>query len=127
MDVKPVRRRVLIRELDYNKMIHRHGNYGGIVFDGMLLYNTTQFEPVSRDSIEKEIVWTELQGQRRHWQYFDRGIRQIFHGMKDYLYNPKYAAWRVFWDEHGYLCVQARSNTPSSRIGWGVFEYTPYL
>ena len=121
--MKKIRRRVLIREYDYRKMINRA--WGGIVFDGMMLYTRSEFTPLTRDAIEKEVVWQSLSGSsRQHWQYRDKP-RQMFDGMKDYLYNPQYARWKVIWDEEDYLCVQARVNTPVSRIGWGVFEYDP--
>jgi len=123
--MKKIRRRVLIREYDYRKMVTNA--YGGIMFDGMMLYNRSEFTPLTRDAIEKEVVWSNLTGDsRKLWQYRNRD-RQMFHGMKDYLYNPRYMEWKVIWDEEDYLCVQARSNTPCSRIGWAVFEYTPYL
>ena len=123
--MRPIRRRVLIRESDYQRMVTNA--YGGIVFDGMMLYNHSEFDALTQTKIEQEIAWAVLQNRRHVWQYASRGVKNIFFGMKDYLYNPRYADWRSFWDDQGYLCVQARSNTPVSKVGWATFEYNPYL
>jgi hypothetical protein len=123
--VKPIRRRVVIRELDYRKIVTNA--YGGIVYDGMMLYNHSEFDALTQTKIEQEIAWAVLQSRRHVWQYASRGVKSIFYGMKDYLYNPRYADWSTFWDAEGYLCVRARSNTPASRVGWATFEYNPYL
>ena len=123
--MKKIRRRVLIREHDYRRMVTNA--QGGIVYDGMMLYNHSEFVPVSQTSIEKEILWSKLANKRQVWMYAGRGAKNIFDGMKDYLYDPRYDIWAKSWDEDGYLCVRARSNTPVSRIGWATFEYNPYL
>lgn len=122
--MKHIRRKVLIREMDYNKLVTNA--YGGIVFGGMMLYNYSEFEPLTRDAIEKEVVWSNLTNGRQVWQYRHKD-RQMFDGMKDYLYNPRYMVWKVVWDKDNYLCVQARVNTPISRVGWATFEYNPWL
>ena len=121
--MKKVRRRVLIREYDYQKMIQNA--YGGIVFDGMMLYNRSSFTPLTRKDIEKEVMWDSLSGGHKGkiWEGIHRKDNRIFDGMRDHLYNIRYASWRTVWDDDGYLCVQARSNTPISRVGWGIFEY----
>jgi hypothetical protein len=123
--MKKIRRRVLIRESDYCKIVTNA--VGGIIFDGMMLYTHSEFEPLTQIKIEQEETWAILQNRRHVWQYASRGVKNIFFGMKDYLYNPRYADWQSFWDDEGYLCVQARSNTPVSRVGWATFEYNPYL
>ena len=123
--MRQVRRRVLIREMDYRRMITNA--YGGVVYDGMMLYNRSEFEPLTKTRIEQEEAWSVLSNKRHVWMYASRGISNIFYGMSDYLYNPRYAEWRKTWDEDEYLCVQARVNTPRSRIGWATFEYIPYL
>ena len=46
----------------------------------------------------------------------------LLYNLKDYLYNQKYYEWNVSLDDDGYVCVQARKNTPKTRIGWAVFE-----
>ena len=42
--------------------------------------------------------------------------------IKGYLYNEKYIEWNAEYDEDVYIWVQARKNTPRSRLGWGYFE-----
>ena len=123
--MKPIRRRVLIREYDYRKMVTNA--YGGIIYDGMMLYNKSEFIPLTKIMIEQEEAWAVLSNKRHVWMYASRGINNIFYGMADYLYNPRYESWAKSWDEDEYLCVQARVNTPRSRIGWATFEYCPYL
>lgn len=112
---------MLIREYDYLKIISN--DWGGIVFDGMMLYNRSSFDPLTRAAIEKEIIWEKLtSSSKKIWQHHD-SVHKILDGMKDWLYNARYADWKVSWDDDDYLCVQARSNTPRSRLGWAVFEY----
>lgn len=118
--MKPVRRRVLIREYDYKKMISN--STGSVIDRGVTLYNRSEFIPVTREEIEKEAMWNTLSNKPVRWLYRNHD-KQIFDGMHDYLYNIKYTKWKSFWDPDGYLCVQSRSNTPVSRIGWGIFEY----
>ena len=46
----------------------------------------------------------------------------LIYQLRDYLYDDRYYKWQVNVDNDGYLCVQARKNTPKTRLGWGVFE-----
>ena len=84
VQMKPIRRRVLIREMDYRRMITNA--YGGVIYDGMMLYNRSEFEPLTKTRIEQEEAWAVLSDKRHVWQYASRGINHIFTGMKDYLY-----------------------------------------
>ena len=110
--IKTLRRRVLIRQYDFDRMhkraVPRH-------------YDTGTFEPITRDAIEKEKIWNELRSRPRTWLYYGRDIDQILDGMKDYTYNSQYLRWKKSWNEQGVLCVQSRSNHPPSPLGWGTF------
>jgi len=46
----------------------------------------------------------------------------MLYQLRDYLYDKRYYDWRVSIDDQGFICVQARKNTPKTRLGWGVFE-----
>jgi hypothetical protein len=41
---------------------------------------------------------------------------------QDSLYDQKYKAWKVYWDEEGFMVIQSRRNAQPSRLGWAVFE-----
>lgn len=113
--LKTMRRRVLIREYDYVRMVKRAVPE---------LYDTAEFEPITKHSIEQEKMWSTLQSKRVLWLYEGKGIRQIFHGMRDYLYSERYLRWNPIWDNDNYLCVQSRHDYPPSRMGWGIFTVT---
>jgi hypothetical protein len=88
-----------------------------------MIYNRSTFEPLTKKKIEQDRAWSCLQGNRQLWQYINYGVRDIFWGMQDYLYNRQYESWKRDWDDDGYLYIQARSNTPRSIMGWAIFEY----
>lgn len=111
--IRTLKRRVLIREYDYVRMVKRAVP---------LHYDTASFESITRESIEKEKIWNELKGRSTNmWLYYNRNINQILDGMKDWTYNPQYIRWKKLWNEQGVLCVQSRSNHPPSELGWATF------
>ena len=118
METRTLKRKVLIREYDY-KRVERDSlmdrDYG-------VLYDRASFTPVTFDDLEKHQIIELLKGKTEPtWRDLEQPARALYN-VKDHLYDNRYFDWRVTFDEEGYLCVQARKNTPLSRIGWGIFE-----
>jgi hypothetical protein len=125
MALRTLRRKVIIREYDYNKV--RDQALGGLIFfDGMGLYDRAEFTPLNQETLEKLKVVEILKGKTNTpilEADLDLKIPSLLvRQLKDYLYDDRYYRWSVTTDDYGYLCVQARKNTPKSRLGWAVFE-----
>jgi hypothetical protein len=115
-------RRIIIREYDFNRV--RDEAFSVIMGEGSL-YDRAEFTPMSNDTLEKLKLVELLKGKRTQLSQAALNLEipaLTLYQLKDYLYSEKYCQWKVTIDEDGYLCVQARKNTPKSRIGWGVFE-----
>lgn len=124
MKSRTLKRRVIIREYDFNKIKEQAL---GSFYDGHALYDRVNFIPLNQEGLEKLKVMELLKGKKGplteiNWDLTMPAL--LLWQLKDYLFNDRYTEWNVFTDEEGYLCVQARKNTPVSRIGWGEFEKT---
>lgn len=89
------------------------------------LYDRASFLPLNQDNLEKLKVEEILRGKTAGLKSVDWNLKMpavLVAQLKDYLYNNRYYDWQVTIDEEGYICVQARKNTPKSRLGWGIFE-----
>lgn len=118
MKTRTLKRRVLIREYDFKKVRAQAFQPVGL----STLYDRASFTPVSLDNIEKQQIIDLLKGKTTPmWSDLSLPAIALFN-VKDHLYDSRYYNWHVTFDEDGYLCVQARKNTPLSRIGWGIFE-----
>jgi len=120
---RTLRRRVIIREYDYEKV---KVEATGLYFDGVALYDRTSFMPINQDALEKLKMMDILKGKMHtpllETKYDLKFPAALLWELKDYLYNKRYCNWLVTTDDDGFMCVQARSNTPKSRLGWAVFE-----
>jgi len=114
-----LRRRVIIREYDYTRLERQALG----LFFGHTLYDRANFTPLTRDSLEKAAVVLALKGDPK-WHKFSPPLYPVhFLGLfKDFLYDQDYLKWTVTWDEQGSMWVQARKNTPRTRLGWAVLE-----
>ena len=118
MAVKVLKRKVLIREYDYRKVQREAFTPVGI----SALYDRASFNPIKLDDLEKQRIMDYLKGKEEPlWKNLDMPSIALYN-VKDHLYDKRYCDWNVTYDDEGYLCVQARKNTPLSRIGWGIFE-----
>lgn len=118
MAVRTLRRKVLIREYDYARVKREAFNMVGV----SALYDRAEFTPIKLDDLEKQRIVDYLKGKEEPlWRDLEMPATALYN-VKDHLYDQRYFGWMVNYDEEGYLCVQARKNTPLSRIGWGVFE-----
>ena len=126
MAIRILRRKVIIREYDYSKV--QEQAFAPLDFMGLkdTLYDRGSFTPLSQENLEKLKMIDHLKGKKRtpliesKWNLKNPAL--LLWDLKDYLYNERYIDWNVTVDEDGYVCVQARKNTPKSRIGWAVFE-----
>lgn len=123
MAIRTLRRKVIIREYDFEKL--KVQALGGLIYDSAALYDRASFMPLNQDALEKLKIVDLLKGKHTPLSELDINLKipaLFLRQLRDYLYNTKYIEWTVTVDEEGYVCVQARKNTPKSRIGWGVFE-----
>lgn len=118
MATRILKRKVLIREYDFDKVKRQAFSPVGIA----ALYDRASFTPVTFNDIEKQQIIELLKGKEETtWRDLQQPALALY-GVRDHLYDPRYYDWHVTFDDEGYLCVQARKNTPKSRMGWGVFE-----
>ena len=122
MAKKVVRRRVIMREYDYRK-ITKDGT--GVLYNHMVLYTSSSFEPMTKTSIEQDAMWGVLKNQSGPKFKVSKYPLDIFDDVTAWLYSSNYKTWHKWWDDQGYLLIQARKNTPVSRVGWATFEYRP--
>jgi len=123
MAIRTLKRKIIIREYDFNKVREQVLSIDEGVLDS--LYDRASFVPLSQHNLEKLKVEEILKGKPNIFKDINIDLKMpslLIAQMRDYLYNTKYYDWRITVDEEGYLCVQARKNTPKSRLGWGVFE-----
>lgn len=123
MALRTLRRKVIIREYDFNKVAREAT---GVHHDGQSLYDRVSFIPLNQESLEKLKVLELLKGKehtplvKSDWN--DNVPAMLLCQLRDYLYDKKYYDWHVTIDDAGFLCVQSRKNTPKTRLGWAVFE-----
>ena len=125
MAIRTLRRKVIIREYDFNKV--RDQAFAPLACMGILdtLYDRAEFIPLNQDNLEKLKVVEILKGKHstlKDIRWENTMPSRLVAQFKDYLYNTRYYDWQVTIDEEGFICVQARKNTPKSRLGWGIFE-----
>lgn len=125
MAIRTLRRKVIIREYDFNKV--KEQAFLPLACMGVpdTLYDRATFIPINQDNLEKLKVEEILKGKTAVLKSVDWNLKMpaiLVAQLKDYLYNNRYYDWQVSIDEEGYLCVQARKNTPKTRLGWGIFE-----
>lgn len=121
MKTRTLKRKVIIREYDFERVKRE-----AFVPVGLgSIYDRAQITLLNQDSLEKIKLEQILRGKTSPFTVINtEGTKpyQLLCGLKDYLYNSKYLDWHVTEDEEGYICVQARKNTPKSRLGYAVFE-----
>ena len=125
MAIRTLRRKVIIREYDFNKV--RDQAFAPLACMGIIdtLYDRANFLPLNQENLEKLKVAEILRGKSstlKDIRWENTMPSRLVAQFKDYLYNTRYYDWQVTIDEEGYICVQARKNTPKSRLGWGIFE-----
>ncbi len=125
MAIRTLRRKVIIREYDFEKV--RQQAFAPLACMGITdsLYDRAEFTAINQENLEKLKVLEILKGKQSKLSEIELDLKRpaiLVAHLRDYLYNNKYYIWNVTVDEEGYVCVQARKNTPKSRLGWAVFE-----
>lgn len=123
MTKRILRRKVIIREYDFERV--KAQAFAPLTFMGTIeaLYDRAEFVPLNRDSLEKENLIKILKNPQKDNPFKPTQVPALFlYNVKDYLYNEKYINWKVEYDEDGHIWVQSRKNTPRSKLGWGFFE-----
>jgi hypothetical protein len=125
MKKRTLRRKVIIREYDFNKV--KDQAFAPLACMGLIdsLYDRADFIPINQENLEKLKLVEILKGKTSKLTEVELNLKKpaiLVAQLRDYLYNAKYYQWHVTVDEEGYVCVQARKNTPKSRLGWAVFE-----
>jgi len=113
---KILRRRCIIRQYDFLKVKAKDPSN--------LLYDSYEFNPFTKTSLDQEMMWSELKGkplqnEARWWDSMPP--KSYISRMRDSLYDESYLNWIIWYDEDGYICIRARRNTPESFLGWGIF------
>jgi hypothetical protein len=122
MALRTLKRRVIIREYDFDK-IKSYALSTGKYQDEYTLYDRADFFPFTRDILEKEYMLKILGDKtKKNFARPSEHPANWLYDMKDYLYSEKYIHYHPVYDEDGFIYVQARMNTPRTRIGWGIFE-----
>lgn len=122
MQNRTLTRKIIIREYDFNRV--RDEAFSVVMGHGAL-YDRAEFTPLNHDNLEKLKLIELLKGKNTLLSVATVNLEFpaiTLYQLKDYLYSEKYCRWKVTIDDDGFLCVQARNNTPKSRIGWGVFQ-----
>lgn len=121
MAIRTIKRRIIIREYDFERVKREAFLPIGLGS----LYDRAHITFLNQDGLEKIRLEQILRGKTGPLTQMETEITKphiILYGLRDFLYNSKYLDWRVTTDEEGYICVQARKNTPKSRLGYAVFE-----
>jgi hypothetical protein len=118
MKERTLRRRCIIRETDFEKV--KRQAFKPIGVD--VLYDRADWRPITRESIERDMIMKGLRGQRmpRGGSWLIPEDYLLY--SQDSLYDQRYTRWNVRYDSEGYLVVQPRSNLKTVRLGWAVFE-----
>lgn len=115
---KTLKRRVIIRECDYEKIAPQ------IVRDK--LYDSLEFVPLTLKEMEHENIIFLLKNPEKMdklpWPVSSINNINLWR-LEHLCYNKQYTRWRVTVDyPDGQVWVQSRINVDPSRLGWGVFE-----
>lgn len=121
MAIRTVRRRIIIREYDFERVKREAFLPIGLGS----IYDRAHITLLNRDGLEKIKLEQILRGKTGPLSEIETELtkpHKLLCGLRDFMYNSKYLDWKITEDEDGYICVQARKNTPRSRLGYAVFE-----
>lgn len=125
MAIRTLRRKVIIREYDFERVRDQAFAPLAMMGSSETLYDRAEFVPLNQENLEKLKVIDILRSKKTKISEVDLDLKRpalLMSQLRDYLYSDKYYKWHVTVDEEGYICVQARKNTPKTRLGWAIFE-----
>lgn len=112
---KLVRRRVLIREYDYEKKLKPQAKW---------LYSNISFEPVNQKTLEQEYMWATLQDKHPPRTLSIPALLSWVNSSGiGTVYNLRYNNYDYCWDSNGDAVIWYAVNKPRSRLGWATLEY----
>ena len=112
---KLVRRRVLIREYDYERSLKHKAKW---------LYSNITFEPINQTTLEHEYMWATLQNKHPpRTLSIPALLSWVNSSGVGTVYNLKYNNYHHDWDSNGDAVIWYSINKPRSRLGWAILEY----
>ena len=123
MAIRTLKRKVIIREYDFEKV--KDQAFAPLFMMGLTetLYDRAEFTPFTRDTIGQDYLMKILGDKtKKNFARPNQHPANWLFDMKDFLYNEKYIDYHPEYGEDGFIYVQARKNTPRSKLGWAIFE-----
>lgn len=123
---KILKRKVIIREYDYQKIKKQVQSYNKKNKD--TLYDSVTFIPITKDSLEKDYIIYLLTKKENEKISFQDPFRpteyplSYLRHMQNKLYDKEYINWKVRYDEDGYIVIRYNDRTPETMLGWALFE-----
>jgi hypothetical protein len=112
---KLVRRRVLIREYDYERKLKPKAKW---------LYSNITFEPINQATLEQEYMWATLQDKHPpRTLSIPALLSWVNNSGTGIVYSLKYHNYDYAWDSNGDAVIWYAVNKPRSRLGWAILEY----
>lgn len=112
---KLIRRRVLIREYDYEKKLKPQAKW---------LYSNISFEPINRTILEQEYMWATLQNKNPpKTTSIPALLSWVNSSGIGTVYSLRYSNYDYAWDSNGDAVIWYAVNKPRSRLGWATLEY----
>jgi hypothetical protein len=125
--MKLLRRKIIIREYDFNKIKTKAT---AKVDRYETLYDRATFTPITKDELEKEYLIFLLtkdegvgktQNAMDHWKPTEFPSSYLYH-MRKKLYSEEYTRWNIRFDNNGHLYIRYNKATPETKLGWAIFE-----
>lgn len=112
--MKKLVRSVIIREYDFKHKLKPRCK---------ALYDECEFEPMTRDGLEKEHMLHVLKGNTEHFANYTKP-KDMLYDVKSWLYSKDYIRNDVVveYDDTGFLWIQYRKNTPKTKLGWAKLQ-----
>lgn len=115
---KTLRRRIIMREYDYEYIIPE------IIKND--LYDRADFIPLTLNEMKNENLMFRIKnpekGEQEPWPITNINHISLWH-LQHLCYNKQYTKWKMTVDyPDGQVWLQSRSNVNPSRLGWGWFE-----
>jgi hypothetical protein len=113
--MKKFKKRVIIRESDFNKL-PKHV---------LSKYQSATFTPFTRDYFERRVTYYSMKGKAylvRQYLHYDypEGLLKRMTGIQ--FYSRDYLNWLCKYDSQGQLMIRAGLRQPESRLGFVTFK-----
>lgn len=107
---KLLRRRVLVREYEYEEFL---------ISSVPRLYDSADFEPVTMTDLKHLNLIDRIKNPvKEEWKRPKETPQSFIWDHQTRSYRDDYFKFNIDVDDHGYIWLQYRKNTPRSRLGW---------